>query len=57
MARLGDVGKVITGNTPKTSDMQNYASKDICFVKPSDIFDGTVSYLDNFIFLNMRVQR
>ncbi|MBP3672575.1 MAG: restriction endonuclease subunit S [Oscillospiraceae bacterium] len=50
MARLGDVGKVITGNTPKTSDMQNYASKDICFVKPSDIFDGTVSYLDNSEF-------
>lgn len=50
MARLGDVGKVITGNTPKTSDLQNYASNDICFVKPSDIVGGTVSYLNNSEF-------
>ena len=46
MARLGDVGLVITGNTPKTSEPQNYESNDICFVKPSDIIDGTVTYLD-----------
>ena len=50
MARIGDVGKVVTGNTPKTSDTQNYASNDICFVKPSDIADGTVSYLDDTEF-------
>ena len=50
MARLGDIGKVITGNTPKTSDTQNYASNDICFVKPSDIVDGTVTYLDDSEF-------
>ena len=50
MARLGDLGKVITGNTPKTSDVQNYASNDICFVKPSDIADGTVTYLDDTEF-------
>ena len=50
MARLGDVGKVITGNTPQTSDSQNYASNDICFVKPSDIVDGTVTYLEDSEF-------
>ena len=50
MARLADIGKVITGNTPKTSDSQNYDSNDICFVKPSDIIDGTVTYLDNSEF-------
>ena len=50
MVRLGDVGKVITGNTPKTSDLQNYTSNDICFVKPSDIADGTVAYLDGSEF-------
>jgi len=50
MARIGDVGKVVTGNTPKTSDTQNYASNDICFVKPSDIADGIVSYLDDTEF-------
>ena len=50
MARLGDVGKVITGNTPKTSDSQNYVSNDICFVKPSDIVDGIVTYLEDSEF-------
>ena len=50
MARLGDVGLVITGNTPKTSEPQNYESNDICFVKPSDIIDGTVTYLDKSEF-------
>lgn len=37
MVRLGDVGLIITGNTPKTSDNKNYDSNDICFIKPSDI--------------------
>ena len=50
MARLGDVGKVVTGNTPKTSDSKNYASNDICFVKPSDIADGIVTYLNDSEF-------
>ena len=50
MIRLGDIGKVITGNTPKTSDLQNYASNDICFVKPSDIADESVIYLDDSEF-------
>lgn len=35
--RLGEVGQVITGNTPSTKDVENYASNDYCFVKPSDI--------------------
>lgn len=35
--RLDEVGKVITGNTPSTRDKDNYASDDVCFVKPSDI--------------------
>ena len=50
MARLGDVGKVVTGNTPKTSDSQNYASNDICFIKPSDIADGIVTCLNDSEF-------
>lgn len=50
MVRLGDIGTVITGNTPKTSDSQNYAANDICFVKPSDIAGGTVTYLDDTEF-------
>ena len=35
--QIMDVGKVVTGSTPSTSDKQNYASSDVCFVKPSDI--------------------
>ena len=55
MARLGDIGTIITGNTPKTSDNQNYASSDISFVKPSDIDDNELTDLhsSNTIFQNM----
>lgn len=50
MVRLSDIGTVITGNTPKTSNSQNYAANDICFVKPSDIASGTVTHLDDTEF-------
>ena len=43
MAKLGELGKIITGNTPKTSDAQNYRSNDICFVKPSDFTDKEIT--------------
>lgn len=43
MAKLGELGKIITGNTPKTSDAQNYESNDICFVKPSDFKDSEIT--------------
>ena len=43
MAKLGELGKIITGNTPKTSDAQNYESNDICFVKPSDFKDSKIT--------------
>lgn len=41
--QIKDVGKVVTGNTPSTSDKQNYASNDVCFVKPSDIGQGGIT--------------
>ena len=31
--KLGEVGCVVTGNTPSTKDIENYSSKDICFIK------------------------
>ena len=43
MAKLGELGKIITGKTPKTSDAQNYESNDICFVKPSDFADNEIT--------------
>ena len=50
MSRLGDIGKIITGNTPKTSDALNYSSNDICFVKPSDILDGEITVITDSEF-------
>ena len=50
MAKLAELGTIITGNTPKTADAQNYATNDICFVKPSDIVDGEVNHLSNTEF-------
>ena len=52
MVKLKDVGKIITGNTPKTSEKENYESNDICFIKPSDIEDDSITYIEeteNFI--------
>ena len=46
MAKLGELGKIITGNTPKTSDAQNYKSNDICFVKPSDFTDNEITEIN-----------
>jgi len=46
MVRLGDVGNILTGNTPKTNDPKNYISNDICFFKPSDIDEDKVSILN-----------
>lgn len=50
MSKLGEIGVVITGNTPKTGELRNYGSNDICFVKPSDILDGVVTYLEDSEF-------
>ena len=50
--KLKDIGTIITGNTPKTSDNRNYDSNDICFVKPSDIDDNELSASP--VILNIR---
>lgn len=43
--RLGDMGDIITGNTPKTSNNRNYESMDINFYKPGDLKEGKVNEL------------
>lgn len=43
MVRLGDIGRILTGNTPKTSDEKNYISQDINFVKPSDFDEDKIT--------------
>ena len=50
MAQLKDLGTIITGNTPKTSDQKNYNSLDIPFVKPSDISENEISHIYNSEF-------
>lgn len=49
-AKLGEIGKVITGNTPKTSESENYSSNDIAFIKPSDISENEISILSDAEF-------
>ena len=44
--RLGEIGKVITGNTPTTRDAENYSSNDYCFVKPGDIGKDAVETIE-----------
>lgn len=44
--KLGEVGVVITGNTPSTKDNRNYESEDYCFVKPSDIQKDGITKLN-----------
>ena len=50
MAKLGDIGKIITGNTPKTSESDNYSSNDIAFIKPSDIPENEIAILSDAEF-------
>ena len=50
MVRLGDLGQIITGNTPKTTDAENYASMDIAFIKTSDIQENKLTMLSGAEF-------
>ena len=46
--KLEEVGRVITGSTPSTKSPENYSSKDVCFVKPSDLpKDGVGLVIDS----------
>ena len=46
---LSEIGDIVTGNTPKTSDEENYASNDIPFLKPSDFCNDSID-LENIEF-------
>ncbi len=48
--KLGEVGDIITGGTPPTKDARNYSSNDYCFVKPSDLTDERILFLDDSEF-------
>ena len=42
---LADLGRILTGNTPKKSDEKNYSSNDIYFIKPSDFVNDRITQL------------
>jgi type I restriction enzyme S subunit len=44
--RLGNIGKIVTGNTPPTKNHEFYSSEDISFYKPADLTETEVSYLN-----------
>lgn len=50
ITKLKNIGTVITGNTPKTSEEKNYATPDIPFVKPSDLCNETITLIDDTEF-------
>ncbi len=57
--KLSQIGTIVTGNTPKTSIVENYESDDICFVKPGDIIADGISLIkstDNYISEYARTQ-
>ena len=56
--KIKDIGRTITGTTPSTKEPQNYNSKDIMFVGPSDIKNNryvykTEKYISSFAFNNL----
>lgn len=59
LTSLAKIGTIVTGNTPKTSIAENYASADICFVKPGDIIVDGISLIkttENYISEYARTQ-
>ena len=58
--KLGEVGTIITGSTPKTSDNRNYNSDDYCFFKPSDFtnfiteLEKSDYYISEYAYNNSR---
>lgn len=59
---IKDLGKIVTGSTPSTKNELNYLSNDYSFVKPSDISQSQISYIDEtecyvseYAFQNSRI--
>lgn len=59
---IKDLGKIVTGSTPSTKNELNYSSNDYSFVKPSDISQNQISYINEtecyvseYAFKNSRI--
>ena len=44
--KLSEIGRVFTGNTPSMKEPSYYKSNDIPFIKPSDMNESGVTYID-----------
>lgn len=44
--KLGDIGKIQTGNTPSTKNEEFYNSDDVMFVKPDDFIEGKINIIN-----------
>lgn len=45
LLRLGEIGNIITGNTPSKKRKEYYASNDIKFIKPNNFIPGKITNL------------
>ena len=57
--KIKDLGIVITGYTPKTSEKLNYSSNDYMFVSPVDLkksryIKSTTKYISSYAFNNSK---
>ena len=51
--KLGEIGQIVTGNTPSTRNSKNYSTADRCFIKPSDIGkDGITIIKDSEFYIS-----
>lgn len=49
-AKIKDIGTILTGRTPSTSDPNNYSAREICFVKPSDLLEEKITTIEDTEF-------
>ena len=57
ICKISDLGKVITGYTPSTKNIDNYISNDYMFISPSDIkntryINSSIKYISKYAFMN-----
>lgn len=56
IATLSDIGEIITGNTPKTSEPENYESNDIPFLKPSDFNNDSLDLKETEFYISEKAR-
>jgi type I restriction enzyme S subunit len=53
---LSNIGEITTGNTPKTSDLENYETNDIPFLKPSDFNTDSIDLLRTEFYISEKAR-